>query len=145
MIRLAVFGGVWVAGQFSTVPLFVAQAASGDTPTVSSLLLSALAGSPVALVLAWVVVRNDKSHARQGEAWDKERTDLRAELQKERDENRRLNDRAIAQAKELTTMLERTAITLSEVKNGLDASAQRTFREMQDVIDQYSMGRGREP
>jgi hypothetical protein len=134
MIRAAILaGGIWLGGQTAVVPAMVAQAAGGDPNPVTSLILSALGSSPAPLILAWVVTRGDK-----------EKAELRAELQKERDENRRLNDRAVDQAKEMTTMLERTAATLEKVKTGMDASAERTFRELQDVLAEYARGRGRE-
>lgn len=136
IFRTAVIAGsLWLGGQTTAVPVLIAQAASGDAPApLTSLLLSALGSSPAPLILAWVVTRGDK-----------EKAELRAELQQEREENRRLNERAIDSAKEMTTMLERTAATLSEVKTGMDASAQRTFRNLEDILQEYSRGRGREP
>jgi hypothetical protein len=137
ILRAAVVAGtLWVGGQTATVPaLIVAQVSGGESPApITSLLLSALGSSPAPLILAWVVTRGDK-----------ERSELRAELMKEREENRRLNERAIDSAKEMTTMLERTAATLSEVKSGMDASVDRTFRNLEDILQEYSRGRGREP
>jgi hypothetical protein len=129
-------GTIWLGGQTATLPAFVvAQVSGGESPApITSLLLSALGSSPAPLILAWVVTRGDK-----------ERSELRAELMKEREENRRLNERAIDSAKEMTTMLERTAATLSEVKSGMDASVDRTFRDLKDILQDYSRGRGREP
>lgn len=102
--------------------MLLAQAISGgDAPTpLTSLVFGALGSSPAPLILAWVVTRGDK-----------EKADLRADLTKEREENRRLNELRTDSAKEMATLLERAATTFAEVN-----------RELRSLLRERSGGKG---
>lgn len=112
MVRFAIIAsGIWLGGQIAALPMLIAQVGSETPPAITTALLSALGSSPAPLILAWVVTRGDK-----------EKAELRAELQNEREENRRLNERAIEGGKETAVLLERAAVTLAEVKAAGDAT-----------------------
>lgn len=113
MLRAVLLAGSsWITG--TPLAVLVAQAVSsgGDAPTpLTNLVYAALGSSPATLILAWVVNRLEK-----------EKTELRGEVSKEREENRRLNELRTDSAKEMATLLERTASVLVEVKTGMDAT-----------------------
>lgn len=154
MLRTVLLAGSsWVGG---TTPLavLVAQAISGgaDAPTpLTSLVFGALGSSPAPLILAWVVTRGDKEKAELRAAWAKEREENRVELAKERDENRRLNELRTDAAKEMATLLERTATTFAEIKSGMDVTLtkvrpdemNRILRELKGLLaDSHGEGHG---
>ena len=137
MLTVLLAGLSWLGGP-TTVAVLVAQAAGGDAPTpLTSLVFGALGSSPATLILAWVVTRGDK-----------EKADLRADLAKEREENRRLNEGRVDAAKEMAILLERAATTFAEVRAGMDATLtktrpdemNRTLKDLKDLLQEYSRG-----
>lgn len=141
MLRAVLLAGTSWAGA-SPLGLIVAQlTGGGDAPTpLTSLVFGALGSSPASLILAWVVTRGDK-----------ERAELRVELTKEREENRRLNELRPEAAKEMAVLLERAASTFAEVKAGMDVTLTKarpdevnsTLLDLKDLLQQYTRGEGR--
>ena len=128
----------WLGGP-PALAAIVGQATGGDAPTpLASLVYGALGSSPAALILAWMVTRADKVNA-----------ELRSDLQKERDENRRINELRIDKAEDMATRLERAASTFQEIKAGMDAELgrarpadewNRTLQELRSLVQQRSRG-----